>query len=129
MFFSPTYFWQNKKPCQKTQLEKNKRIKFWYFYTIRGEEFKIRTTLGQLNFFKWAIYNGVIKYVEENLGLLTREMKKSNKEDKKRKEDNDSSSGTLDSKSRKSLENKIYKKALTSKSLSSKNGKLEISFD
>jgi|APCry1669192647_1035423.scaffolds.fasta_scaffold10043_2 hypothetical protein len=132
---------QNLRLCYKSTLKtykkryfdpfkrQNKRIKFWYFYTIKGEEFKIRTTLGQLNFFKWAIYNGVIKYVEENLGLLTREMKKSNKEDKKRKEDNDSSSGTLDSKSRKSLENKIYKKALTSKSLSSKNGKLEISFD
>ena len=83
---------QNLRLCYKSTLKtykkryfdpfkrQNKRIKFWYYYTINNEEFKIRTTLGQLNFFKWAVYNGVIKYVEESLGLLTREMKKSNKE-------------------------------------------------
>ena len=129
---------QNLKLCYKSTLKtykkryfdpfkrKNKRIKFWYYYTIKNKEYKIKTTLGQLNFFKWALCNGIIKYVEENLITLCKEMKKSNSEEKKRKEE-DSSSDTVDSRSKKSSDNKKNKKI--NNQVGIKNGKLDISFD
>ena len=43
----------------------------------------IKTTLGQLNFFKWAISNGVLDYVEENLKQIRNEMKLSKSEEDK----------------------------------------------
>lgn len=131
---------QNLKLCYKSTLKtykkryfdpfkrKNKGIKFWHYYTIKGKEYKVWTTIGQLNFFKWAIYNGVIRYVEENMSTLCKEMKKSNSEDKKRKE-NDSTSDTSESnsKSKKSIDLKKNKKSTNQVGI--KNGKLEISFD
>jgi hypothetical protein len=34
----------------------------------------IQTTIGQLNFFKWAFENEVIKYIEENYSLIEKDM-------------------------------------------------------
>lgn len=34
----------------------------------------IQTTLGQLNFFKWAIENGIIKYIENNYSDIEADM-------------------------------------------------------
>ena len=48
---------------------------------------KICTTLGQLNFFRWAIDNNIIDYVEKNYDGITKEMNISNKNDKKRKKE------------------------------------------
>ena len=45
----------------------------------------ILTTIGQLNFFRWAFSNNVIDYVEKNHKNISKAMNKSNKEDKKRK--------------------------------------------
>jgi hypothetical protein len=38
----------------------------------------VQTTLGQLNFFKWAIENNVIKYIEENYANIERDMNSRN---------------------------------------------------
>ena len=43
------------------------------------------TTLGQLNFFKWAISNNIIECVEKHYPAIIEAMNKSNKEDKVRK--------------------------------------------
>ena len=32
------------------------------------------TTVGQLNFFKWALENGIIKYIEDNLAEIEKDM-------------------------------------------------------
>jgi len=45
------------------------------------------TTIGQLNFFRWAISNNIIDYVEKNYVEIAKEMNISNKEDKRRKKD------------------------------------------
>jgi hypothetical protein len=37
------------------------------------------TTIGQLNFFRWAISSGILKYVKKNLQLITKDMIISNK--------------------------------------------------
>ena len=38
---------------------------------------RIETTIGQLNFFMWAIQKGVIRYVTENLASIDHDMKQS----------------------------------------------------
>ena len=39
-----------------------------------GTNGNITTTIGQLNFFKWAIQNNVIQYIEENLSEIEKDM-------------------------------------------------------
>lgn len=63
-----------------------RRTKF--FYDFNGTiTTPIQTTIGQLNFFRWAIESNVISYVEKNYVDITNEMGSSNKEDKKRKKE------------------------------------------
>ena len=38
----------------------------------------IQTTIGQLNFFKWAIDNGILTYIEENYDAIERDMNSRN---------------------------------------------------
>lgn len=50
----------------------------------------IETTIGQLNFFKWALENKIIDYIEENYGNIEKDMNSRNstsrKKDEKKKE-------------------------------------------
>lgn len=62
-----------------------RRAKFEY--NFKSVQKKICTTLGQLNFFRWAIENSIIDYVEKNYDSITHEMNISNKNDKKRKKE------------------------------------------
>lgn len=59
-----------------------RRKKFNYNYDKNNNEKIIYTTLGQLNFFKWALNNRVIEYVEENLDKIIKAMNVSNKQEK-----------------------------------------------
>lgn len=54
-------------------------------YKFKGTVHSITTTLGQLNFFRWAIENKILDYVETNYETITIEMNASNKNDKKKK--------------------------------------------
>lgn len=45
----------------------------------------IQTTLGQLNFFKWALENKIIDYISENLDTIEHDMNKRNSSSKNRK--------------------------------------------
>lgn len=64
-----------------------RRKKFNYYYVPEGmtEKIYINTTLGQLNFFKWAITFDIITYVEKNIVQITKFMNIANKEEKKKK--------------------------------------------
>ena len=42
------------------------------------ENLHIQTTIGQLNFFKWALENKIIKYIEENYDTIEKDMNKRN---------------------------------------------------
>ena len=44
----------------------------------------IQTTIGQLNFFKWAIQNGIIKYIEDNYAEIEADMNIRNSSAKKK---------------------------------------------
>ncbi len=56
-------------------------------YKFKGTNLNIHTTIGQLNFFRWAIENNIIQYVEDNYDVVSKEMNISNKDDKKRKKE------------------------------------------
>lgn len=56
-------------------------------YHFKNTDLTIQTTLGQLNFFMWAIENKIIDYVEKNYNIISKEMNVSNKDDKKRKKE------------------------------------------
>ena len=44
----------------------------------------IETTIGQLNFFKWALENNIIKYIEENYDVIEQDMNSRNSTSKKK---------------------------------------------
>ena len=46
----------------------------WERITIPFNNKYIQTTIGQLNFFKWALENDVIKYIEENYDTIDNDM-------------------------------------------------------
>ena len=46
-----------------------KRINFYY-----SEKKFIKTTIGQLNFFKWAFENNIIKYIKDNITEIENNM-------------------------------------------------------
>ena len=59
----------------------------WERITIPYKNDKvIQTTIGQLNFFKWAIENDVIKYIENNYTTIENDMNNRNSTSKKNKE-------------------------------------------
>jgi hypothetical protein len=59
--------------------------KFLYNYDKTNPTKTVVTTLGQLNFFKWAISSNIIKYVKDNYEYINNCMIKYNKDDKKKK--------------------------------------------
>lgn len=61
------------------------RPKFDYKFKKTGQT--ICTTIGQLNFFSWAISSNIIKYVDTNYDNIIKEMNLSNKNDKKKKKE------------------------------------------
>lgn len=51
----------------------------------------IETTIGQLNFFKWAIENKVIEYIEENYDTIEKDMNNRNSTSKRKESITDNS--------------------------------------
>ena len=49
----------------------------------------IQTTIGQLNFFKWALENKVIKFIEDNYNLIEDDMNSRNSSSRKKEIIND----------------------------------------
>lgn len=70
------------KSYKKKYFDPFRRKKKFNYYFKNGQAMK--TTLGQLNFFKWAFINNIVMYVEKNLKQVIKEMKSSNKESEKK---------------------------------------------
>ena len=66
--------------CRQNKKNLTNKIAFKY-----NEDKYIVTTIGQLNFFRWAIRNNVINYVEEHLDLINNHMNENNYNKKKYK--------------------------------------------
>ena len=54
-----------------------------------GEGKSIQTTIGQLNFFKWALENDVITYIENNYQAIERDMNSRNSTSKRKTDEKD----------------------------------------
>lgn len=74
-------------------------FKRWDRIAIMGpNEQEIETTIGQLNFFKWAIDNKILDYIEANYADIEKDMNQRNSSSKKRlsQDSNISSDGTIE---------------------------------
>lgn len=60
----------------------------WDRITIPYKNFYIQTTIGQLNFFKWAFDNEVIKYIENNYNIIEQDMNSRNSTSKNKQTKN-----------------------------------------
>ena len=54
----------------------------WERITIPYNNVQILTTIGQLNFFKWAIENNIINYIKQNYKAIEEDMNKRNSNSK-----------------------------------------------
>jgi hypothetical protein len=63
----------------------------------------IQTTIGQLNFFKWAIENNVIKFIEENFTEIEHDMNSRNSTAKNKDKDGSAKTGNKTRKRREEL--------------------------
>ena len=113
----------------------------WDRITIPYKGNHIQTTLGQLNFFKWAIENNIIKYIEENYKDIDIDMNIYNSSTKTKNysissdssinsnSSNDSSiptGGIIANKTRKKREELSFN---ASRSMKKENVKISLSFD
>ena len=80
----------------------------------------IQTTLGQLNFFKWAIENEVVQYIENNYSNIEADMNKRNSSSRRR------THGSVGQKTRKKREELSVS---ASKSIKKENVEIVIKFD
>jgi len=64
-----------------------KKRKITYHYKTDSRDIKFITSIGQLNYFKWAIRNKIIMYVTNNIIEIENDMKRVLKENKQRKLD------------------------------------------
>lgn len=88
------------------------------------EDSHVQTTIGQLNFFKWAIENGVIEYVDENYDAIEADMNSRNSTSKKKQQ---LASGILDNKKTRKKREELSISA--SKSIKKENVEIVVSFD
>lgn len=83
--------------CRKWKIIKKKKvycgIKFYYETTQTGKKKFIETTVGQLNFFRWAIANNVLEYVIEHFNEIAKDMLESAPKKKSEKSEKSEKSG------------------------------------
>ena len=84
----------------------------------------IQTTIGQLNFFKWALENKVVQYIEENYDAIEKDMNSRNSTSR-RKNDNPVSS-SFSQKTRKKREELSVS---ASKSIKQENVEIIVQFN
>jgi hypothetical protein len=78
-----------------------------------NEDYSIETTIGQLNFFKWAIENKIIEYIEENYDIILKDMNANNSISRNKKHNNSVQSVNVSRKRREELSisaSKCFKK-------------------
>lgn len=75
----------NKKYFDPFCRKGSKKIIWRYRNKTENRRINFITSIGQLNFFQWAIRYKIVKYVHLHLGDIEADMKKANKENKERK--------------------------------------------
>ena len=101
---------------------RRERINFYY-----DTDKYIVTTVGQINFFRWAIENGVIKYIKEHIDSIEADMnlniKKNKSKTKTKKKDG------LCSQDGKKRQKRRELSISATKTINKQNTKIELSFD
>lgn len=99
----------------------------WDRITIPYNDINIQTTIGQLNFFKWALENNVVKYIEENYDIIQKDMDSRNSSS--RKKDIIENNGGSAMKSQKTRKKREELSILASKSIKKENVEIVVSFN
>ncbi len=71
------FFQRNPRDKKKKKIKKTINLEY-------GESKYLKTSVAQLNFFRWAIKNGVIDYLKKHLDEIYNDMKKRGKKHKKK---------------------------------------------
>jgi len=73
-----------------------RKHKIVYHYVHEDRDINFITSIGQLNFFKWAILHKIIVHVTKNLPKIEFDMKETNKENKRKKIEMQQNRTTID---------------------------------
>lgn len=96
-----------------------RREKFDYTFIVNNKT--IYTTIGQLNFFRWVIENGIISFITNNFASLSKDMNISNKDDKRKKTEKNIRKKISKTKNISIIENKYVKKISNEKNIDFNN--------
>ena len=85
----------------------------------------IQTTIGQLNFFKWALENKIIEYIRENYSTIEHDMNDRNSTSKSKKDLKESITGTNNKTRKKREELSVF----ASRSIKKEHVEIVVSFN
>lgn len=121
---SMRHFWVFKE--YKQMLNSYSKMRFdpfcrWNREYIPYGDCQIQTTIGQMNFFKWAIQNNIIGYIEENFDKIKADMNARNSTSKRKQTPVDPANKTRKKRQELSI--------CASKSIKRENIKISVKFD
>ena len=94
-----------------------------------NETCQIQTTIGQLNFFKWALENRVVEYIEQHYEEIENDMNSRNSNSKKRDNSNSSIQTELVTNDKKTRKRREELSMLASKSIKKENVEIVVKFN
>ena len=94
-----------------------------------NETCQIQTTIGQLNFFKWALENRVIEYIEQHYEEIENDMNSRNSNSKKRDNSNSSIQTEVVTNDKKTRKRREELSMLASKSIKKENVEIVVKFN
>lgn len=94
-----------------------------------NETSQIQTTIGQLNFFKWALENRVIEYIEQHYEEIENDMNSRNSNSKKRDNSNSSIQTEVVTNDKKTRKRREELSMLASKSIKKENVEIVVKFN
>ncbi len=89
----------------------------------------METTIGQLNFFKWAIESKIIDYIQENYEHIEKDMNERNSISKRKKEDLETSNIVINNDSGKTRKKREELSVSACKCVKKENVKIIVSFN
>lgn len=121
------------KSYKKRYFDPFRRRKKFKYYFDKEKTLSLCTTIGQMNFFRWAFTNDVINYVNDNYNSISKAMVNTNKIDKSRKQkekkDKEEKNKDISSKSDDISIKKNGIKINAQKKISDNNFNIVLSFD
>lgn len=101
----------------------------WERINIPCEDYFIQTTIGQLNFFKWALENNILEYVKQNMDSIEKDMNNRNSTAKRKGESNDSITNSNLSSNNKTRKKREELSVSAVKSIKKEHVQITVKFD